>query len=141
MYSKVRQLVLQSTTSITKWTDYCEVGQCRLPDDRYFSRSSPSEVFLGKGFLKICSKFTGEHLCRLVISVKLQSSFIEIVLREGCSPVNLLHIFRKIFPKNTSWGCFCFSPRISEKLTLCYNYKEQEMAPPQQIYLRHSSSW
>ena len=24
-------------------------------------RSSPSEVFLGKGVLKICSKFTGEH--------------------------------------------------------------------------------
>ena len=27
------------------------------------SRSSPSEVFLGKGVLKICSKFTGEHPC------------------------------------------------------------------------------
>ena len=25
------------------------------------SRSSRSEVFLGKGVLKICSKFTGEH--------------------------------------------------------------------------------
>ena len=27
-------------------------------------RSSPSEVFLGKGALKTCSKFTGEHPCR-----------------------------------------------------------------------------
>ena len=27
---------------------------------------------------------------------------IEIVLRRGCSPVNLLHIFRAPFPKNTS---------------------------------------
>ena len=35
-------------------------------------RSSPSEVFLGKGFLKICSKFTGEHPCRSAISIKLQ---------------------------------------------------------------------
>ena len=26
-------------------------------------RSSPPEVFLGKGVLKICSKFTGEHPC------------------------------------------------------------------------------
>ena len=27
-------------------------------------RSSPSEMFLGKGVLKICSKLKGEHLCR-----------------------------------------------------------------------------
>ena len=32
----------------------------------------------------------------------LQSNFIEITLRHGCSPVNLLHIFRTLFPKNTS---------------------------------------
>ena len=41
--------------------------------------------------LKMCSKFTGEHPCRSVISIKLQSKFIEISLRQGCSPVNLLH--------------------------------------------------
>ena len=45
------------------------------------SRSNPSEVFLEKGVLKICSKFTGEHPWR---------------------SVNLLHIFRTPFPKNTS---------------------------------------
>ena len=31
------------------------------------SRNSPPEVFLGKGVLNICSKFTGEHSCRSVI--------------------------------------------------------------------------
>ena len=46
--------------------------------------SSHPQVFLRKGVLKICSKFTGEHPCRSVISVKL------------------LHIFRTPFPKNTS---------------------------------------
>ena len=35
--------------------------------------SSHPEVFLGQGVLKICSNFTGEHLCRSVISIKLQS--------------------------------------------------------------------
>ena len=35
------------------------------------SRSSQPEVFLGKGVLKICSKFTGEHLCQSAISIKL----------------------------------------------------------------------
>ena len=33
---------------------------------------------------------------------KLQNNFIEITLRHGCSPVNLQHIFRTTFPKNTA---------------------------------------
>ena len=57
-------------------------------------RSSLSEMFLGKGVLKIYSKFTGEHPCR--------SNFIEIAFRHRCSPVNLLHNFRTPFYKNTS---------------------------------------
>ena len=62
----------------------------------------PSELFLGKNVLKICNKFTGEHLCRSVISIKLIRNFIEITLQHGCSPVNLLHIFGTPFTKNTS---------------------------------------
>ena len=30
-----------------------------------------------------------------------QSNFIKTALRHGCSPINLLHIFRTPFPKNT----------------------------------------
>ena len=37
-----------------------------------------------------------------MISVKLQSNFIEITLRHGLSPVNLLHTFKTRFPRNTS---------------------------------------
>ena len=33
---------------------------------------------------------------------KWNFNFIEIALWHGCSPVNLLHIFRTPFPKNTS---------------------------------------
>ena len=36
-----------------------------------FNRSCPPEVFLGKDVLKNCSKFTREHLCRSLISIKL----------------------------------------------------------------------
>ena len=43
-----------------------------------------------------------EHTCQSAISIKLQSKFIEITLRHGCSPVNLLHIFRTSFDRNTS---------------------------------------
>ena len=42
----------------------------------------------------LCSKITGKLLC----------NFIEIALRPRCSPVNLLHIFRISFYKNTSGG-------------------------------------
>ena len=65
-------------------------------------RSSRPEVFLRKVVLKICSKFTGGHPCRSVISIKLLCNFIEITLRHGCSPVNLLHIFRTPLPRNNS---------------------------------------
>ena len=34
-------------------------------------RNSTPEVFLGKRALKICSKYTGKHPCRSVISKKL----------------------------------------------------------------------
>ena len=57
------------------------------------------EVYLGKGVLKICSKFTGEHPYGSVISINLRSKF---ALRHGCSPNNLLDIFGTAFSKSTS---------------------------------------
>ena len=70
--------------------------------DLTISRSSHPDVFLGKGVLKICNKFTAEHPCRSEISIKLICNFIEITLRHGCFHVNLLHIFRTLFLKNSS---------------------------------------
>ena len=69
--------------------------------------SSFPEVFLEKGVLKICSKFTGEHPCRMFFY--LQSNFIEITLRHGCSPVNFRHIFRTPFTKTTSGRLLLYS--------------------------------
>ena len=88
-------------------------------------RSSPAEVFLRKGILEICSKFTGEHPCQSVILIKLLCNFIiEITLRHGCCPVNLLHIFRTPFPKNTygglllTYGLYPISSRIQSIVDL-----------------------
>ena len=58
-------------------------------------------MFLRKSVLKICSKVTGEHPCRSDFN-KVVSNFIEIALQHGCSPVNLLHIFKKPFLGNSS---------------------------------------
>ena len=60
------------------------------------------EMLLRKVVLKICRKCTGEHQCQSVISIKLLCDVIEIALWHGCSPVNLLHVFRTPFLKNTS---------------------------------------
>ena len=76
-------------------------------------------MFLGKGVLKICSKFTGEHRCRSAISIKSQSNFIEIALWHGCSPVNLQNIFRTPFLKNTS----------GRLLLILFSKKKSELVP------------
>ena len=70
------------------------------------TRSSPSEVFLGKGVLKKYSKFRGEHPCQSVISIKLICRFIEITLHHGCSSVNLLYFFRAPFLRKPRNGGF-----------------------------------
>ena len=67
---------------------------------KHMSRSSHPEVFYEKGVLKICSKFTGEQPCRLLL--------------HGCSPVNLLHIFRTPFPRNTSGRLLLYVPRSQQ---------------------------
>ena len=73
-----------------------------------------------KGVLKICGKLAGEHACRSVISVKLLCSFIEIALRHGYTTVNLLHIFRTPFPKNTS-GRLLLKINLSDSLVRLQN--------------------
>ena len=39
-------------------------------------RSSHPDLFLGKGVLKICNKFTGEHPCRSAISIFSKHLFL-----------------------------------------------------------------
>ena len=83
-----------------------------------YSRSSHPQVLLGKDVLKrrtpmlkykLQSNFIEialRHGCSPVNLLHIFSNFIEIALRHGCSPVDLLHIFRTSFPKNTSGRLF-----------------------------------
>ena len=83
-------------------------------------KSSRPEVLLRKGVLKTCSKFTGEHPCRSVISIKLLCNFVKIPLRHRCSPVTLLHIFRTPFSKNTSgWMLLYLCVNLFKNSTCC----------------------
>ena len=65
-------------------------------------QKSPPRGVLRKRRSEVCSKFTGERPRRSVTLIKLLGTFIGITLRHGCSPVNLLHIFRIPFSKSTS---------------------------------------
>ena len=56
-------------------------------------RSSRPEVFLRKGVLEICSKFTGEHPCQSVILIKLQNNFIDHTLAWMFSCIFSEHLF------------------------------------------------
>ena len=79
----------------------CACFMLIIKSSRRFSniRNNHLEVFLGKAVNY--SKFTGEHPRGSVISIKLLCNFIEIALRHGCSPANLLRVFRTYFDKNT----------------------------------------
>ena len=103
--------------NMTRGTIESAVLWCSILMSRVL-RNSHLQVFLGKGILKICSKFTGEHPCRTVISRKLLFSFIEIALRHGCSLVNLLLIFRALFCNNK-----CGELLLGGSLTPCFSSK------------------
>ena len=70
----------------------------------YKLRNSFPKAFFKKCVLQKCSKYTGEHSYGSVISVKLHSNFIEIILPHGCFPLNLLHICRTAVLTNTYGG-------------------------------------
>ena len=59
-------------------------------------------LFLQFVFQKQPSRGVLRKARRSGISIKLLCKFIEIALRHWCFPVNLLHIYRTPFPKNTS---------------------------------------
>ena len=77
---------------------------------------------MGKGVLKICSKFTGEHPCRSAIPIQLLCNFIEIAFRHECSPVTLQNIFRTPFLRNTSG----WLKGYSETLTRFNNFSKTD---------------
>ena len=69
-------------------------------------KSSSLDMFLGKGVMKTCTKFTEEHPHRSAIS---------IALRHASFPVELMYIFRTYFIKTLMMGCFCRFSHIYQK--------------------------
>ena len=93
-------------------------------------------MILGKHVLKICSKFIGEHPCQSAVSIKLPNNFIEITLRHGRRPVNLLHIFRTPFSRNTS-GVLLMSVGAKEVNTIKSNPEKNQKG----VSFSHIADW
>ena len=69
----------------------------------YFRQKQPSRGVLNKG----CPG-SMQQIYRRTPMPKCDFNFIEITLRHGCSPVNLLYIFGTPFSKNTSGWLLLF---------------------------------
>ena len=111
------------------------------------SRSSSTEVFLGKGVLKICSKFIGEKTMRSMISINMQGNVIETTLQHGCASVNLLYIYSTPLNKKLSRGlflCVCTSSffwryfQSSNSIWALIRKKTLKSKQPYQVYIRFS---
>ena len=89
-------------------------------------RSSPPEVFFKRG-LKICIKFTGKHPTPIpkYDFNKVAKQLYWNRTAEWCSQVNLLHIFKTPFDKNTSGGLplTSCSPEYREMLNFVHAFR------------------
>ena len=110
--------------NIETTTKFSSLGIISSIEDNYFFtlQKQPTRGVLKKRCSEIYSKFTGEHSCRSVISIKLLCNFIEISLRHECSPANMLHIFRTTFLRNTSGWLLLTLIFFFFQVSL-YNYK------------------
>ena len=109
---------------------------------RYYFQKQPSWGV----YRKRCSENMQQIYRRTVILKydfnKVASNFIEIALQYGCSPINLLHIFRTPFPKNTSWWLLLYfvSKSLQEIaiiiiLLFCLNFHASRCPYHQYLYL------
>ena len=77
------------------------------------------------------------------LSIKLHGNFIKIALRHGCSPVNLLHIFKTIFPK-ARIHCETFLSEHFMKYVFhdfhCVNYREMFMIYLLKPFMKYENS-
>ena len=101
------------------------IFSCDVVIFSYKCRSSPPEVFVGKGVLKICSNFTGENPCRnvtLIIETFINTFIIATNLLKLHFGMGILLYICRIFSEHlflrTLLDCFC--KRFEQMYTWIY---------------------
>ena len=74
----------------------------RKSDKLYVKRKGQTRLSGGVLWKKVFRKYAANWQENTNAKVWFQCNFIEIILRHGCSPINLLHITKTPFLKNTS---------------------------------------
>ena len=87
-----------------------------------FLAAAPQWCSWERDILKICSKFTGEHPCQSMISIKLLCNFIEITFQDGFSLVDLLHISEHLFIRTPMNGYFWILFLFTETIAISTHY-------------------
>ena len=116
---KYTDLFLSSVNKDLIWTYFV----CVLKETNLFDYVTKTLLYgysvrcqLFQRFTSICQKRLSKGVLKKECSENMQEicrcNFIEIALRHGCSPVNLLHIFKTLFPKNTSGRLLLIPLRI-----------------------------
>ena len=104
----------------------------------YFQRQ-PSRSVLRKRCSENMQQFYKRTPIPKCDSNKVALHFIEITLCHGCSPVNLLNIFRTLFPQYSSGGCFFTSTNCSANintlfsLTVVHNIEKVNPGPSEKV--------
>ena len=92
------------------------------------NKKHPLRGFLRRRCSENMQQIYRKHPCRSAIFIKFLRNFNEIALRHGCSPENLLHIFRISFPKNTSGGL------LLKNYVKSFQWKESHHQACEEIY-------
>ena len=98
----LREFIIIWTILISLELDFCILNKELMK----FSNFCHSSCIQKQPPREVLKKKRSENMQQ--IYRRICSNFIEITLWHGCSPVSLLHIFRTLFPRNTSgWLLLC----------------------------------
>ena len=83
---------------------------------RYFYRSSHSKTFYKKGVLKNFAKFTGKHLCQILVFNKVADLRPATLLKKRlwlrCFPVNFARFLRTLFVEPLLASVFSYTESV-----------------------------
>ena len=109
----VRGIETSDRSHATYLSGRCEYLKKSIINERRFTRMRPEAALQRCSQEKLSGNMHQIYRRTIMPKCNLLCNFIEITLRHSCFPVNLLHVFKTTFPKNTYEGLFLFGRKIA----------------------------